>query len=56
MMRATWSKMCMRTWVNRLRRVVFPSDRRWRKEDRDLYVRMKDVLRAARKDPKVMEE
>ncbi|KAF2174640.1 hypothetical protein K469DRAFT_648104 [Zopfia rhizophila CBS 207.26] len=36
--------------VNRLRRVVFPMDKPWENEDRTLYVRMKEILRSARKD------
>ena len=36
-------------WVNRLRRVVFPNDKRWEKEDRGLYSRMKMILCEARK-------
>ena len=35
-------------WVNRLRRVVFPNDKSWEKEDRGLYSRMKTILREAR--------
>lgn len=41
-------------WVNRLRKVVFPDGGRWKKEDRELYSRMKDVLREARKDLQVL--
>ncbi|KAB8227915.1 protein kinase family protein [Aspergillus alliaceus] len=41
-------------WVNRLRKVVFPSGGRWEKESTELYSRMKDVLQAACKDPKVL--
>ncbi|KAH7016362.1 uncharacterized protein B0I36DRAFT_396657 [Microdochium trichocladiopsis] len=41
-------------WVNRLRKVVFPSGGRWEKEDAGLYVRMKEILGAAQKDPKVL--
>ncbi|KIX09842.1 uncharacterized protein Z518_00923 [Rhinocladiella mackenziei CBS 650.93] len=40
-------------WVNRLRRVVFPDGRRWKKGDTGLYSRMKQILREARKDPMV---
>lgn len=36
--------------VNRLRRVVFPRNDRWEKEDRTLYFRMKEILRNAQKD------
>jgi hypothetical protein len=43
-------------WVNRLRRVVFPMDRPWeRNEDKKLYSRMKGILRDAQKDPMVLE-
>ncbi|KIW76742.1 hypothetical protein Z517_09186 [Fonsecaea pedrosoi CBS 271.37] len=41
-------------WVNRLRRKVFPNDKRWKKPDLRLYSAMKDVLREAQKDPKVL--
>ncbi len=41
-------------WLNRLRRVVFPEGRRWKSEDRELYSRMKEIIREARKDPKVL--
>lgn len=40
-------------WMNRLRKVVFPNNARWSKEDVGLYSRMKQILREARKDPKV---
>jgi hypothetical protein len=40
-------------WVNRLRKVVFPSGGRWEKDDIRLYSRMKEVLREARKDPDI---
>ncbi|KIW99445.1 uncharacterized protein Z518_11184 [Rhinocladiella mackenziei CBS 650.93] len=43
-------------WVNRLRRIVFPNNARWRKEDKELPSRMKEILREAQKDPKVLEE
>ncbi|KAI8634829.1 serine/threonine-protein kinase Sgk2 [Xylariaceae sp. FL1651] len=43
-------------WVNRLRKVVFPNGRRWEKEDEKLYSRMKDVLREARKDPRMLSD
>jgi hypothetical protein len=36
--------------VNKLRRAVFPMDKPWEKEDKTLYSRMKEILRAARKD------
>ena len=41
-------------WLNRLRRVVFPNSRRWKSEDRELYSRVKKIIREARKDPKVL--
>ncbi|KXJ85594.1 hypothetical protein Micbo1qcDRAFT_237400 [Microdochium bolleyi] len=41
-------------WVNRLRKVVFPDGGRWEREDTGLYVRMKEILREAQKDPKVL--
>jgi len=41
-------------WLNRLRRVVFPEGRRWKSEDRELYSRMKEIIREARNDPKVV--
>ncbi|OAA64234.1 Protein kinase-like domain protein [Niveomyces insectorum RCEF 264] len=34
-------------WVNRLRKVVFPNDKRWAKEDEGLYSQMKDILQEA---------
>jgi len=40
-------------WVNRLRRVVFPGGGKWKEEDMHLYSRMKEILQAAQKDPKV---
>lgn len=40
-------------WVNRLRKEVFPDDKRWKKEDRELSERMKGILREACVDPKV---
>ncbi|KAJ5559163.1 hypothetical protein N7461_003135 [Penicillium sp. DV-2018c] len=36
--------------VNNLRKAVFPSGRRWAKEDKGLYDRMKQSLRSARED------
>ena len=36
-------------WVNRLRKVVFPNGRRWKKENKGLYYWMKIVLSEARK-------
>jgi len=40
-------------WLNRLRRVVFPNGGRWKSEDRELYSRIKEIIREARKDPKM---
>jgi len=40
--------------LNRLKRVVFPEGRRWKSEDRELYARMKEIIREARKDPEVL--
>ncbi|KAF2457690.1 kinase-like domain-containing protein [Lineolata rhizophorae] len=37
-------------WVNRLRRTVFPNDRRWKKADLKLYS-SKKILHNARNDP-----
>lgn len=42
------------SWVNRLRKVVFPNGKRWEKEDPKLYTRIKEVLREARKDSRVL--
>ncbi|KAM5440864.1 hypothetical protein MferCBS31731_004003 [Microsporum ferrugineum] len=42
--------------VNRLRREVFPADKPWEKEDRELYSRMKKVLQDAQADPEVLFE
>lgn len=44
------------SWVNRLRKVVFPSGGRWEREDPGLYTRMREIIREARKDPKVLAE
>lgn len=41
-------------WVNRLRKVVFPSGRRWEKEDEELYLQMRDILREARNDTAII--
>jgi hypothetical protein len=41
-------------WLKGLRRVVFPDGGRWKREDRELYSRMKEILRKARKDPDVL--
>ncbi len=46
----------MVTWVNRLRKVVFPNGRRWEKEDSGLYVQMREMLEEACKDPRVAVE
>jgi len=43
-------------WVNRLRRVVFPDGKRWKKLDPSLYSDMKEILQAAQDDPKVSAE
>lgn len=43
-------------WVNILRRVVFPNDKRWEREDRGLYTRMADILEEAARDPAVLAE
>jgi hypothetical protein len=43
-------------WVNRLRRVVFPSGSRWKAPNEGLYLDMKVILQAAQKDPKVLGE
>ena len=41
-------------WVNRLRRKVFPNGERWKKPSLELYALMKEILREARKAPKVL--
>jgi hypothetical protein len=43
-------------WVNRLRRVVFPGDGRWREPNMRLYIDMTKILRDAQKDPDVLGE
>src|SRR4051812_10520564 len=43
-------------WVNRLRKVVFSGNEPWSAEDPALYIRMKDVLREAQRDPEVLAE
>ncbi|KAI9770976.1 MAG: hypothetical protein M1840_002680 [Geoglossum simile] len=43
-------------WVNRLRRVVFPTDKPWEREDKELYSQMRAVLERAREDPQVLME
>ncbi len=35
------------SWVNKLRREVFPNGKRWKREDSDLYYKMRQVLQAA---------
>lgn len=39
--------------VNELRKVVFPNGGRWKREDKGLYTRMRDILREASKDAQV---
>lgn len=43
-------------WVNRLRKVVFPKDKPWEKEDRSVYSRFRAILKKAKEDPRVIEE
>ncbi|KAH0562895.1 hypothetical protein GP486_002517 [Trichoglossum hirsutum] len=43
-------------WVNRLRKVVFSGNGRWKREDRELYSQIKVVLEKARSDPRVSAE
>jgi hypothetical protein len=43
-------------WVNKLRRVVFPDGKRWKKLDPSLYSNMKEILQVAQDDPKVSAE
>jgi Fungal protein kinase len=43
-------------WVNRLRKVVFPGGGRRKKQDQTLYSLMKETLREAQQDPKVLAE
>ncbi|KAH7021588.1 LOW QUALITY PROTEIN: uncharacterized protein B0I36DRAFT_394304 [Microdochium trichocladiopsis] len=38
-------------WVNRLRKAVFPNGGRWEREDGGLYIRMRQILQEAQKDP-----
>ncbi|KAM4064203.1 hypothetical protein HRG_007198 [Hirsutella rhossiliensis] len=40
-------------WVNILRKAVFPNGGRWEKEDDQLYLRMKEIIREAQKDAKL---
>jgi hypothetical protein len=44
------------SWVNRLRKVVFPNGGRWEKENTELYSRIIDVIQAACEDPAVIGE
>jgi hypothetical protein len=41
-------------WVNKLRRLVFPMGKPWEQEDLRLYSHMKQILREAQKDSKVL--
>ncbi|KAL3587902.1 hypothetical protein FPOAC2_13801 [Fusarium poae] len=41
-------------WVNRVRKVVFPNGRRWEREDKEQYVRVREILQEARRDPEVL--
>ena len=41
-------------WVSGLQKVVFPNGRRWGKEGRGLYSRMKEILCEAWMDSKVL--
>ena len=43
-------------WVNKVRKVVFPTDGKWEKEDRALYSQMKEILQQAQKDLEVLAE
>jgi hypothetical protein len=42
-------------YVNRLRRKVFPNGERWRDPNLELYLDMKEILRAAQDDLKELE-
>jgi len=44
------------SWLEELRTIVFPNRRAWRIEDETLYERMREVLRKAMTDPKVLAE
>ncbi|OJD27528.1 hypothetical protein ACJ73_01090 [Blastomyces percursus] len=44
----------LRSWVNRLRRVVFPDGGRWKKLNLHLSSEMMDVLQSAQSDPNVI--
>lgn len=41
-------------WVNRLRRKVFPNGERRERQERGLYLSMKEIVRDARKDPEAL--
>ncbi|RSL81220.1 hypothetical protein CDV31_017054, partial [Fusarium ambrosium] len=43
-------------WINRLRKTVLPNGRRWEREDRGLYARIREILQEAGKDPQVLAE
>ena len=43
-------------WVGKLKKVVFPANGRWKKEDKRLYSKMKEILQQAQEDPKVLAE
>jgi hypothetical protein len=40
-------------WINKLRTIVFPNDKKWKIEDESLYDRMREVLCEAMEDPEV---
>ncbi|KAI1164025.1 hypothetical protein F5B18DRAFT_661377 [Nemania serpens] len=42
------------TWVDKLRRVVFPNGRRWQQVDETLYSQMRQILYDAQNDPLVI--
>jgi hypothetical protein len=46
----------MAPWVGKLKKVVFPANGRWEKEDKRVYSKMKGILQQAQKDPKVLSE
>ncbi|GAP83200.2 putative rhodopsin kinase [Rosellinia necatrix] len=41
-------------WVDKLRKVIFPNNRRWQQVDDTLYSRIRDILRAGQNDPLVV--
>ncbi|QLI74381.1 uncharacterized protein G6M90_00g113480 [Metarhizium brunneum] len=45
---------CLIPCINNLRKVVFPNGRRWEREDSQLYSSMKNILREAQRDTKVV--